>query len=107
MSNLSLTKGRTKTIKFDVTGVDSWTGMLCKLYAVTRINDIFQFELDGAIDTGNNIISFDFLYDTFLDLVNNELAYEIVLYKSDKSYVKTIYSGFISVQTPKLIDPTL
>jgi len=104
-TNFTIRKGRTGTIILTVTGVSSWTDLKAKLIASKTNGGIINISLTGVIDAENNIITFTYTHDTTKGLAVYNYYYEIVLYKEDKTYLKSINYGLIYIEDVVKIDP--
>lgn len=106
-TNIELKRGRTQTITATITGIDDWTDLLATLYASEqKASPSEVIALDGVIDEGNDKIVFDVLYATTNELVIDKYNYEIVIYKEDKTFVKTPIYGELTVSGVVRLDPT-
>lgn len=105
--DFEIEKGRTSVIVDTITGVDDWTEVLAKLNAVYRLGDTPDIELVGTVYPETDQVSFAFAASDTADLTYRNLHYEIVLYKTDKSFVRNPTSGIIKLITPVDIDPTI
>jgi len=104
--NFSIRKGRSGTITVSVTGVSDWTDIEAVLVAALRSEDTLAMELTGSIDEANNVITFDYTFDDTDNLQASKYQYEVILYKSNKSYVKTVLYGVMTVVGVVKVDPT-
>jgi hypothetical protein len=102
-------KGRTKVVLATVTGgVPSWTDILTKFIAVK--NDeakTIVSNKSGTVNPAEGTLLFNFLFAESAALDIGKLNYEIVIYKADKSYVKTAFKGVMTVNDTIITDPTL
>jgi hypothetical protein len=105
--NFSIEKGRTGNIVVTVTGVSSWTGINAKLFATDVKGNPILMTLIGTIDAPNNKITFPYLYADTANITQDNLYYEVVIYKTDKTYVKTTDYGLINLETGVKLDPTV
>jgi hypothetical protein len=104
--NIVITKGSTGTIVVTVTGVSSWTGLLAKLFASDVRGNAPVITLTGVIDGANNKITFTYAYSDTASLTKSPLHYDVIIYKTDKSYIKTTNYGLLGLATPVKLDPT-
>jgi len=104
--DIEIIKGRTGTIIDTVTGVASWDGVSAKMFIAREYEGTPILTLDGTIDEGNNKISFSYVADDTEELPAASYYYEIVIFKADRSYIKTVTTGILSLIKPVKVDPT-
>lgn len=106
--NFSIRKGRTCTITVDIVGVSVWTDIVAKLFAdydIEASDPILQ--VTGTIDPVLNKATFTIVSDDTNELdAQTSLRYEVVLYKTDGSYVKDSNYGLLNIAPAVKIDPT-
>ena len=91
-SDIQIRRNRTVTITIDVTGVSSWVGMLSRFYLASSIGGSIILDLEATIDSGSNRIT-AVISSTNLANLSGTYYYEIILYKSDLTYLKTVIFG--------------
>ena len=94
--DLKIRKNRSNTISISVTGVDNWNDIIAKLYVGSRQSIEPILVIDGDIDSVNNIIVVEFTPTNTQDLVKM-YDYEVVIYRADLSYAKTVVYGKLHV----------
>jgi hypothetical protein len=111
--NITIEKGRTGSIVTTVTGVTDWTGLIVELVATKRINRSLQIGddsdiiLKGTINPANNTITFEYTFDDTININVQGYYYEIILFKEDKSYIRNIDYGILTILETILNDPTI
>lgn len=106
LQNFSITKGRTHTLIVTVTGVTSWTDLKAKLVAAKEPEGTAVIEEAGEIDSENETLTFTLSFDDVKRLSSPAYKYEVILYKDDKSFVKTVTYGTMRIEASIVLDPT-
>lgn len=105
--NFELRQGRTGTILTLITGVSDWTDIQAKMFITKGSNPPAEkLELAGTVNQSANTITFPYTFDNTDDLKADTYAYEVILYKEDKTYVKTALHGTLKMIKSQIIDPT-
>jgi hypothetical protein len=107
LQNFSIDKGRTGTIVVTVTGVSIWTGLIAKLFATDAKGGAILMTLTGTIDEGQNKISLSYTHNDTKDITLLGLYYEIVIYKEDRSYIKSTNYGMLNILPVVKTDPVV
>lgn len=105
--NFELRQGRTGNILATITGISDWTDILARMFITKGLNPPSEkLELVGVVDVSANKITFPYTFDNTDALKADTYAYEIILYKADKTYVKTALYGTLKMIKSQTIDPT-
>ena len=106
--NFTVRKGRTSEVVVTVLDVDDWTGLDTKLYAYSSMEESsVEFTVDGVVAQSANEITFNITHDMLKDLDVSSLYYEVVVYRSDKTYIKDTNYGLIYIAPVGLTNPTV
>ena len=91
-SDIQIRRNRTATITMDVSGVPSWAGLFSRFYLATSVGGNILLDLDATPDGGNNKITATLSSANIANL-SGTYYYEVILYKTDLSYLKTVLYG--------------
>jgi hypothetical protein len=105
-TDITINQGRTTVIVVTVSGVDSWeSDYQTTLYAAKEAGGSILIEVDGEIDEVSSKITFRIEASDTVDLSEDTLKYEVVLYDSTGDYVKNVVYGLLYVQ--KTVKPNM
>jgi len=91
-SNIDIRRNRLVTITVDVTGVSSWTDMLSRFYLANSVGGSILLDIEATPDGPNNKIT-AVISPSNTSLLSGTYYYELILYKADLSYLKTVIFG--------------
>ena len=98
VEDIRIFAGDTGSIVVNIEGIDTLVDLSAKLCAVRRIGAAISIELTGTIDVETRNITFDYDASTVSGLIPSKLYYKVILYNADKSYVRTVTYGTMSIK---------
>lgn len=107
IENLRIEQGRSGSVVVTITGVTDWTGIVAKLFAAASYGSSPVMTLTGSINDQTDVVTFDYSHSDTKELSLKRYYYEVVLYKADKSEVKTSTIGILTVDPVIVVDPTV
>lgn len=104
--NLTFRVGRTKNIKCILANISDWGNLNARLYAVDK-DGIKQMDISGVVQADTFSIVFPVTFSITSLLSPGELRHEIILYYTNRSIVKNLFEGIITIEPSILTDPIL
>ena len=90
--DIQIRRNRLVTLTIDVSGVTSWTGMQSKLYIASSVGGSILLEVNcNVVEVDEQVQVVIMPYDTYS--LTGTYYYEVVLYKADLNYLKTLMYG--------------
>lgn len=106
MSTIKVPRGRTGQVIFSVIGMTDWTDIIAKMYVTNRTDGTVIYTLTGSTIPETNKAVFPYNFSDSSTMASGTYSFEAVLYRADKSFVKTIDSGIFIVKSSQKTDPT-
>lgn len=103
---IAIDKGRTGVIELTLAEIPDLVNLLFRFVAVQKIGDDPAMELDGILESDGETILFEYEHVDTHELTVGSYYYEIILYKTGKTYIRTVNSGLLKILPAIKVDPT-